>query len=161
MRRTKILATLGPASREPAVIEKLIAAGVDAVRLSFSHGNHESHGETYRRLRQAEEAAGRPIGVLQDLQGPKVRLGVIAGKLEVPSGSRLVITTRAVTAEPGLIPTDYLHLPQDVAPGHTVLLDDGRLTAEVESVTETDVVCKILHGGVLSSCQAPRSACPR
>jgi pyruvate kinase len=129
----------------------MISAGLDAVRLNFSHGTHEAHAQTYHRLRHAEAGAGRPIAVLQDLQGPKVRIGRVRGQMDVPAGSRLVITTRPVEGAFGVVPTDYAHLLTDVAPGARILLDEGRLAVQVCEITETDAVCTVLDGGVLSS----------
>jgi pyruvate kinase len=151
MRRTKILATLGPASREPQVLDALIAAGLDAVRLNFSHGTHEAHAETYRRVRDAAERAGRPIAVLQDLQGPKVRLGVVKGQMEVATGSQLTITTRKVEGADGVVSTEYSALPSDVRPGDVILLDEGRVAVRVKEVRGEDILCQVEDGGVLSS----------
>jgi pyruvate kinase len=145
MRRTKILATLGPASATPDVLDGLAPkAGLDAVRLNFSHGTHESHAATYRLVREAAKRAGRHVAVLQDLQGPKIRIGKVRqGGIDVPTGSTLVITTRRLEGAPGLVPTDHLALPQDVRPGHVILLDEGRLTVVVREVRGDDVVCDV------------------
>lgn len=141
-RRTKILATIGPASREPAVLDALLAAGFDAVRLNFSHGTHEQHAETFRRVRAAAERCGREVAVLQDLQGPKIRLGDIDGEVRVAPGARLVITTRDIVgnAKENVVPTDYRALPGDVRPGMLLLIDEGRVSAVVCSVEGQDVV---------------------
>lgn len=152
MRRTKILATLGPASAKPEVLDGLLKAGLDAVRLNFSHGTHEGHAATYRLVREAAKRAGRHVAVLQDLQGPKLRIGKVReGGIEVPTGSVLVITTRRVEGVPGLVPTDHLALPQDVRPGHRILLDEGRLAVVVREVRGEDVVCDVADGGRLTS----------
>ncbi|HEU0037137.1 MAG TPA: pyruvate kinase [Kofleriaceae bacterium] len=150
-RRTKILATLGPASQDPAVLDAMIAAGLDAVRLNFSHGTHEGHAETYRRVREAAARAGREIAILQDLQGPKIRLGKIDGELHVETGSQLVITTRDIVGKPGLVPTDYKLLPRDVSVGMKILLDEGRVAVAVRAVEDGDVLCTVTDGGVLVS----------
>jgi len=150
-RRTKILATLGPASREPAVLDRMIAAGLDAVRLNFSHGTQEGHAETYRHVREAATRAGRAVAVLQDLQGPKVRIGLVKGVIAVPQGSRLVITTRKVEGTEGLVSTDYEQLAEDVAPGARILLDEGRITVVVREVAGSEILCDVEDGGVLSS----------
>jgi len=151
MRRTKILATLGPASREPAVLDELIRAGLDAVRLNFSHGTHEAHAETYRRVREAAARAGRPIAVLQDLQGPKIRIGLVKGQMEVPSGSTLTITTRKLEGAAGVVSTEYEALVRDVQPGDRILLDEGRITLRVRETRADEVVCEVEDGGFLSS----------
>jgi pyruvate kinase len=150
-RRTKILATIGPASREPTILDALFAAGLDAVRLNFSHGTHESHAETLRRVREAAARQGREVAILQDLQGPKIRLADIDGEMHVLPGSRLVITTRAIVGKEGVVPTDYIHLPTDVAPGMPILLDEGRVGVVVRSVEGSEVVCEVIDGGILTS----------
>jgi len=151
IRRTKILATLGPASREPAILDELIRAGLDAVRLNFSHGTHEAHAETYRRVREASARAKKPIAVLQDLQGPKVRIGLVKGEMPVPSGSQLVITTRQLEGENGVVSTVYAGLPRDVVAGDSILLDEGRITLRVREIRGEDIVCDVEDGGFLSS----------
>ena len=151
IRRTKILATLGPASREPAILDELIRAGLDAVRLNFSHGTHEAHAETYRRVREASARANKPIAVLQDLQGPKVRIGLVKGEMPVPSGSQLVITTRQLEGENGVVSTVYAGLPRDVVAGDSILLDEARITLRVREIRGEDVVCDVEDGGFLSS----------
>lgn len=150
-RRTRILATIGPASRSPEVLDRMIAAGLDAVRLNFSHGTQAEHAEAYGWIRDAATRAGRPIAVLQDLQGPKVRIGLVRGQMQVPRGSRLVITTRPLEGADGVVSTPYEHLPLDVSPGARVLLDEGRIVVVVREVTGTDVICEVEDGGVLSS----------
>jgi pyruvate kinase len=151
VRRTKILATIGPASREAPILEPLIAAGLDAVRLNFSHGTHEGHAEVYARVREISARAGRAVAVLQDLQGPKIRIGLVKGQMPVPTGSRLVITTRRLDGENGVVSTEYEALPRDVKPGDRILLDEGRIDLVVHEITGQDVVCEVLDGGVLSS----------
>jgi pyruvate kinase len=151
MRRTKILATLGPASREPEMLDKLIGAGLDAVRLNFSHGTQDAHRETYQRVRDAARRAGRPVAILQDLQGPKIRIGKVNGEMQVPTGSELVITTRSVEGENGVVPTSFKALPKDVKAGDAILLDEGRVGLRVREVRGEDVVCLVEDGGVLTS----------
>ncbi len=150
-RRTKILATIGPASREPAVLDALIAAGLDAVRLNFSHGTHEQHAETFRRVREAAARQGREVAVLQDLQGPKIRLGDVDGEVRVAPGDTLVITTRDMVGTPGVVPTDYAELARDVSPGMTILIDEGRVGVVVRAVEGTEIICDVHDGGVLVS----------
>ncbi|MBA2542083.1 MAG: pyruvate kinase [Deltaproteobacteria bacterium] len=152
-RRTKILATLGPASREPAVLDALIAAGLDAVRLNFSHGTHEAHAETYQRVREASARQGREVAVLQDLQGPKIRLGKIDGEIKVETGSKLVITTRKIIGKAGenVVPTDYELLASDVEIGMKILLDEGRVAVIVRGVDGQDVMTEVTDGGLLVS----------
>ena len=151
IRRTRILATLGPASRDSDVLAELFAAGLDAVRLNFSHGTHEAHAETYQRVREVAQRQSREVAVLQDLQGPKIRLGKIDGQMQVPAGSRLVITTRDIVGTDGVVPTDYAALVGDVSVGMKILLDEGRVSVVVRSILAPDVVCEVVDGGVLSS----------
>ncbi len=150
MRRTKIVATIGPSSRSPRVLRDLIAAGMDVARLNFSHGEPAEHTRTVQRLRRLSRLAGRPVAVLQDLQGPKIRVGRLrGGQVEVRRGSRLVLTARRVLGHARLLPTDYRRLPQEVRPGDRVLLDDGRIQLRVLSTSGSDVTCRALEGGVV------------
>jgi len=152
MRRTKILATIGPASAKPLVIEALLDAGLDAVRLNFSHGTHDSHAAAYRLVREAAKKAGRAVAVLQDLQGPKIRVGKIADPgMDVPTGSRLTITTRTCDGANGVVSTEYEDLPKDVKKGDRILLDDGNFELRVLEVKSTEVVCHVVEGGLLKS----------
>lgn len=152
MRRTKILATLGPASAKPAVLEALVAAGLDAARLNFSHGTHDSHAAAFRAVREAAKKAGRAVAILQDLQGPKIRVGKIADPgMEVPTGSRLTITTRKCDGANGVVSTEYEDLPKDVRKGDRILLDDGHFELRVVEVRSKDVICDVIDGGLLKS----------
>jgi len=152
MRRTKILATIGPASTRPGVLEDMIAAGLDAVRLNFSHGAHELHAAAYRRVREASARTGRAVAVLQDLQGPKIRIGKVReGGMEVKTGETLVVTTRPVVGGDGVVSTEYAALPRDVTPGLKILFDEGRVAVVVREVRGDDVHCEVIDGGVLSS----------
>lgn len=150
LRRAKIVCTLGPASGSPGVIEQLIGAGMDVARLNFSHGSHEDHARNIVTVRQAAEKLGRAVAILQDLQGPKIRLGSLAsGPFEVKKGERLVITTKPVAGGPGLVSTTYAQLPGDVREGGTILVDDGLIELRVEAVSDTDVECSVVDGGTL------------
>ncbi len=149
-RRTKIVATVGPASRDPAVLTALIQAGVNVFRLNMSHGDHTGHRTAYERVRAAAMGLGEPIAVLADLCGPKIRVGRFAqGKIDLPSGGRVTVTTRDVVGEPGLVPSQYVGLARDVRPGDRILLDDGLLELRVESVQGTEIACTVVHGGTL------------
>ena len=149
-RRTKIVATLGPASRDPATLEALIRAGVEVVRLNFSHGRHEEHAETYRRVREVADRLHAPVGVLADLCGPKIRAGTFRdGSIRLAAGDRVTVTVRDVEGEAGLIPSVYQELVRDVEPGSRILLDDGNIELTVESVDGTEVRCLVRAGGVL------------
>lgn len=151
MRKAKILITLGPASREPQIIEKLIAAGANGVRINMSHGTHEEKTEDIKRARAAAAKLGRPIAVLVDLSGPKIRTGELKDDQPVKliPGSLFTITTRTVVGDERQVSTNYGDLPRVVQPGTRMLLDDGALSLIVESATDTDVICKVIDGGLL------------
>src|SRR5215216_1366264 len=116
MRHTKIIATLGPASDNPAMLDELMRAGVDVFRFNFSHGTHETHAATYARVRDAADRAGRTIAVMQDLSGPKIRTGVLAGgtPLSLAAGDELKIATGDFEGAPGRVSTTYAPLAQAV-----------------------------------------------
>jgi pyruvate kinase len=150
MRRTKIVATIGPSSRAGRVLQRLVAAGVDVVRLNFSHGDAAEHARTIRRVRRLARASGRVVAILQDLQGPKIRVGRLrGGEAEIKAGSRLMVTTRPVVGHARLLPTSYRRLPAEVKPGDRVLLDDGRIQLRVVAASGTEVSCRALEGGLV------------
>jgi pyruvate kinase len=150
--RTKIVCTIGPASREPEQLTKLIRAGMDVARLNFSHGDQAGHAETIRRVREAAEQVGKPVAILGDLQGPKLRMGVMReGGVPIQSGEKLVITTDDIVGEPGRVPVQYDLLPEAVREGDRILVDDGLLELVVREVSETDIVTEVLAGGILNS----------
>src|SRR5262245_47574517 len=141
MRHTKILATLGPASASPEVLEALIAAGLDGVRLNFSHGDRDWHRGAVQLVREVSFRAGRPVAILVDVQGPKIRVGRVRGpSMPVPEGSRLVITSRKIEGADGIVSTEYEELPRDVMKGDAILLDDGKISVVVEEVKGEDIV---------------------
>ncbi len=151
-RRTKIIATLGPASDSPGMIAKLVDAGVDVVRINMSHGDQDTHRKTVKRVRRAARAAGRHVAILMDLCGPKIRVGKFeSGSIPLKTGSTVTVTTRRLTGKPGLIPSQYKSLHKDVKPGERILLDDGNLALRVLDVKGTEVRCKVVEGGVLSN----------
>ncbi len=149
-RRTKIIATLGPASSMPAMIERLIGAGVNLVRINMSHGDQDTHRTTIRRVRRAAARSGNHIGILMDLCGPKIRVGRFEnGGILLKAGAQVTVTTRKLVGTDGLIPSQYVSLHKDVLPGELILLDDGKLSLKVVSVEGRDVRCKVLDGGKL------------
>jgi pyruvate kinase len=149
-RRTKIVATVGPASNSPDVLAALIRAGANVFRLNFSHGEHADHGAAYERIRAAAAAAGEPVAVLADLCGPKIRVGKFAGGVVgLHDGETVTVTTRDVLGGPALIPSQYEALARDVQPGNRILLDDGLLELRVENVEGTEIACRVVHGGPL------------
>jgi pyruvate kinase len=152
MQRTKIVATVGPASSSPSVIDRLIESGVDVVRLNFSHGTHEQHLAVVRAVREISANKGRSVALLQDLSGPKIRTGQLRGDgpVELKDGARIRITTdQSLEGTAERISTTYASLPRDVGPGDRILLDDGNLELRVLGSTEAEVECQVVHGGLL------------
>jgi pyruvate kinase len=152
MRRAKILATLGPASREPTTLEALLAAGANGVRINMSHGTQEEHVETIRRAREASERMKRPLSLLVDLSGPKIRTGVLQGgqPVTLEPNALFTLTTRSVAGDAHEVSTNYPGLARDVRAGARVLLDDGLIELHVERTTDTDVIARVINGGVLN-----------
>jgi len=150
-RRTKIVATVGPASDSPAMIRQLIDAGVNVFRLNFSHGSHETHAKAITSIREAATEKSEPVAVLQDLQGLKIRTGELAGHeaVELVPGRRIRITTERVEGNENLISTTYDGLAADVRPGDTLLFDDGRMKLSVLQVSEREFTAEVLVGGML------------
>jgi pyruvate kinase len=148
--RTKILCTLGPATRNVDILVRMIGAGMDVVRLNFSHGTHEDHRLLISLIREAMRRTGEHIGILQDLQGPKIRIGdLAAGAVHLVAGATLTITTEAVAGDVHRVSTTYAGLPSDVHPGDRILLDDGKLQLEVRSARGADVETEVVTGGEL------------
>ena len=149
-RRTKIVATLGPASQDRATISELIGAGVNVFRLNLSHGTHEEHRVLYERVREAAAKSSTRVAVFADLCGPKIRVGKFPeGAVELRPGTRVTVTTREVAGRPDLIPSQYEALARDVRLGDRVLLDDGNLELRVVRVEGTEITCDVAVGGVL------------
>jgi pyruvate kinase len=149
-RRTKIVATLGPSSSDAATIERLIAAGINVVRLNMSHGDHATHAQAYKELRTAAHNARNPIGVLADLCGPKLRVGKFEnGFIDLETGQSVIVTTRDVIGREGLIPSQYGELHREVGSGARILLDDGAIELRVEKVVGTEITCTVVRGGRL------------
>jgi pyruvate kinase len=152
MRRTKIVATVGPASRSPEMLERLVLAGVNVFRLNFSHGTPEEHFAVIRSVREIGARLHRPVALLQDLSGPKIRTGSVKDGVELVRGGRIAITTdTTVEGDASLISTTYEALPKDVKPGDQILLDDGNLELRVLGVAAGRVECEVVDGGPLRS----------
>jgi len=150
-RRAKIVGTLGPATASPERIKDLVAAGLDVARLNMSHGSYGAHLEAYQAVRDASDASGRSVGVLVDLQGPKIRLGTFAGgPVTLAQGQEFTITTENVPGDARLAATTYEGLPGDVRPGTVILVDDGRIACEVTAVNGQRVRTRVLTGGRVS-----------
>jgi pyruvate kinase len=149
--RAKIVCTLGPASGEEHRLREMVTAGMDVARLNFSHGRHEEHARRFALVHAAAEAVGRPLGVLADLQGPKIRLGRFAdGSVLWHTGEHVVITGEEVTGTHDRVSCTYRRLPEEVRPGDRMLIDDGRVSVEVSSVTGADIGCVVVEGGPVS-----------
>src|SRR5579872_938992 len=151
MRRTKIVCTIGPATNSEAQLEQLMRAGMNVARLNFSHGTHQEHEQVIERVRAISARLGYAVAILQDLQGPKIRVGMLQdGKpVTLVNNTQVTITTRDVTGNEQIISTTYKALPQDVKVGDRILLDDGLLELSVLSANGTDVQCLVVHGGAL------------
>jgi pyruvate kinase len=151
VRKAKILATLGPASREPGVIDSLILAGANGVRINMSHGTHEEKAEDIKKARAAAANLNRPLAVLVDLSGPKIRTRELKdGKaVMLQAGEQFTLTTRDIIGDDKQVATNYPDLAHVVEEGTRLLLDDGAIALVVESTTKTDVVCRIINGGRL------------
>ncbi|MFM7284620.1 MAG: pyruvate kinase [Betaproteobacteria bacterium] len=150
-RATKIVATLGPASSSPEMIEKLIQAGVNVVRLNFSHGTADDHRSRAALVRAAAARLGVDIGVLVDLQGPKIRVGKFAeGKVTLASGASFTFDLDCAFGDVQHVGLDYQELVNDVSAGDTLLLNDGQMSMRVEKVTPRTIACTVIEGGVLS-----------
>jgi pyruvate kinase len=151
MRKTKIIATLGPASDSEAVITELLTAGVDVCRFNFSHGTHDRHREVMERVRRAARDCGRTVALLQDLSGPKIRTGRLhhGAPIALTAGDRLRIVIGDVPGERGRISTTYADLSKAVREGSTLLLDDGRIQLRVDRVSPTELETTVVYGGSL------------
>ena len=150
-RHSKIVCTLGPATRSPRMIRKLIQAGMNVARLNFSHGTHEEHAHSISILREAAVALKKPIAILADLQGPKIRTGALAGggTVLLRTGQRFVITTAKVLGDSTRVNTTFYPMPREVKQGDRILLSDGLIELRVESTTHHEVICQVANGGLL------------
>ena len=151
-RRTKIVATVGPSCESEEGLLALMEAGADVFRLNFSHGGHTEKSAIIKRIRRLSKRRQRAVAILGDLQGPKIRTGMLKdGAMELIPGSEVMLTTRSVEGGGGLIPTEYRDLPGDVTVGDRILLDDGLLELAVLQKNETDVRCRVVVGGILKN----------
>jgi pyruvate kinase len=151
-RRTKIIATLGPASSDPEVIERMVDAGVDVVRMNFSHGKAAEHVERAEYVRSLARARMRAVGVMADLQGPKIRIGRFArGQVTLKAGDRFILDADCKVGDQQRVGLDYKELPEDVSRDSVLLLDDGRIVLTVQQVKGSQIVTQVEQGGVLSN----------
>ena len=152
MRKTKIVCTIGPASESREILGLMMEAGMNVARLNFSHGTHEDHAAKIALIRQLAAEQGRPIAILQDLAGPKIRTGSFAcGSILLKPGDAFTLTARDVPGDEREVGLTYRELPQDVEEGDTLLLADGTLELRVEKVVDDDIQCRVILGGRLSS----------
>ena len=152
MRRTKIVCTLGPASDNAAMLKKLIACGMNVARLNFSHGTHESHQKVIDTFKKVRKESEKPIALMLDTKGPEIRVKTFKeDKVRLEEDATFTLTTREVEGDVNIVSVTYADLPKDVHRGSRILIDDGLIELKVEDITETDVVCKVINGGVVKS----------
>jgi pyruvate kinase len=152
IRRTKIIATLGPASSDPAVLQRMIYAGVDVVRMNFSHGKPAEHMERAELVRSIARTRARAVGVMADLQGPKIRIGRFTrGKITLHPGDKFILDAECELGNGQRVGLDYKELPNDVSMGDVLLLDDGRIVLEVTRVKGAEIITRVDQGGLLSN----------
>ena len=151
-RRAKIVATVGPASASPTMLRRLFLAGVDVFRLNFSHGVHEDHAAVHKAIRDLEADVGRPIGILQDLQGPKIRVGTLKdGAIVVKTGETVRFVPAGSDGDAQSIPLPHPEIFAAALPGHRLLIDDGRLQLKVKSFDSDAIVADVIVGGKISN----------
>ncbi len=151
MRKTKIVCTLGPASTDARVISDMLKAGMNVARINMSHGTHELHHKTIETFRRVRDSLKLPAAVLIDTKGPEIRLGTFKGGCaELEPGAPFTLTVREIEGDETAVSVSYKDLPLRLAAGNLLLLDDGRLSLTVESVTETDILCRVVNGGKIS-----------
>ncbi len=152
MRHAKIVCTIGPATSSAESLRELVRSGMDVARFNLSHGEYSEHERIYHDVRRASDEIGRAVGILVDLQGPKIRTGRFAdGPVQLEPGAEFTITTRTVPGSATEVGTTYAGLPGDVRPGDRILIDDGKLALVATEVTDTDVICRVIDGGQLSN----------
>src|SRR4030095_6909607 len=152
MRRTKVVCTIGPASDSEEMIARLIAAGMNVARLNFSHGTAESQRDTIRKIKRVRTALNKPVAILQDLQGPKIRVGLIAGAaVQLMPSQEFILTSDDVVGDGQRASVSLKTLPHEVKAGHPILLADGNIELRVERAIPPNIFCRVIVGGQLSS----------
>ena len=153
MRRTKIVCTLGPASDNAAMLKKLVACGMNVARLNFSHGTHESHQKVIDTFKKVRKESDQPIALMLDTRGPEIRIKTFKDNQKpiLAENDEFVLTTREIEGDKHAVSVSYAGLPSELVPGNRVLIEDGRICLEVVSTTDTDILCKVLAGGEISS----------
>ena len=151
MRKTKIVCTIGPACDSEETLRAMMLAGMNVARLNFSHGTHAEHQVRIDRIKKLRAELDLPIAIMLDTKGPEYRIGTFAdGKIELHSGDTFTFTTEPVTGNAERVSVSYAGLAQDLEPGNTVLVNDGLIALTVTATTDTDVICRVTAGGVLS-----------
>lgn len=152
MRKTKIVCTIGPASKDEETLKQMLLCGMNVARINFSHGTHEEHGKTIATFRKVRDELGVPAAVLLDTRGPEIRIGnFLRGEEMLKDGQEFVLTTRTVEGTEEMVSVTYKDLPKEVAPGNLVLINDGKIVVKVSETTETDVKGIVIHGGKISN----------
>ena len=152
MRKTKIICTLGPSTDQEGVLRELVANGMNVARFNFSHGSHEEHLGRFEKLKSIREELGLPVAALLDTKGPEIRLRDFKNGTEMlEAGQTFTLTTREVEGTKEICSITYKDLPQDVQPGGTIMLDDGLIKLQVQTVNDTDIVCKVLNNGKIKN----------
>ncbi|MCM1459902.1 MAG: pyruvate kinase [Bacteroides sp.] len=152
MRKTKIVCTLGPATKDEAVLRKLIEEGMDVARLNFSHGTHDDHKERIEMIKKLRRELDKPVAILLDTKGPEIRTRDFeGGKVEVVEGQTFTLTTREIMGDSTVASITYKDLANDVEIGTTILIDDGLIKMEVEEINDEDIRCKVINGGFISN----------
>ena len=152
MRRTKIVCTIGPASNSEEMLKKLVHSGMNVARLNFSHGTHAYHKETMDRLKRVRQEENVPLAILLDTRGPEIRVKDFKnGEAFLEEGAAFALTTREIEGDENAVTVTYAGMPRELRPGNSILIDDGNIELNVESCTETDVICRVIHGGRISN----------
>jgi len=149
--KTKIVATVGPASNSKEMLRALIKEGVDVFRLNFSHGTHQDHLKVINYVRELNKEMGTQICLLQDLQGPKIRVNEMEPDITIERGQELIITTKEIVGNNKIVSTSYETLPKDVKVGDMILIDDGKIELKVKEIRDNDVLTEVVYGGLLKS----------
>lgn len=152
MRRTKIVCTLGPASNSEPVIKQMLLNGLNVARLNFSHGSHEDHAKTIETFRKVRDSLKLPAAVMLDTKGPEVRIKTFKeGSVEIENGSTFILSTKDFEGDSNKVSITYKDLPSQVTKGKRILIDDGKIILEVQECTDTDIICRVLEGGILKN----------
>ena len=151
MRKTKIICTIGPSSESPEVFRKMCLAGLNVVRLNFSHGTHEEHQRKIDMIKAVRAELNLPIAILLDTKGPEYRIRTFReGKITLPDGADFTFTTRDVVGDESIVSVSYQGLAEDLNPGDRILVNNGLVSFEVRDIEDTEIHCRVLSGGVLS-----------